>query len=248
VVRTRERLSTSSFRRTSNRDACWRACFCSAATSGGLSIFTASLAFHPLGSCSNARLSELLLLFEPVLFSVEAAPVSDRLRGRPRSMMLPDSDWCLLWPDVMLCTWSLGSAAGVTAGSGVVPSGVGAAVELGGFSHGLGDARCSTGADRGGADRGVGKVEAVMTVVAADLGVVKEADIGVNGVLTRGESSTLAARDGTSAGVLPERRRLRDGCRIKCGAAALDVGMTSGARFFGDIGCRVSFRGRCSSS
>ena len=68
------------------------ACLFKAPTSVGLNIFTASLAFHPLGSCSKARLSELLLLFDPVRFKGATPMISDRFRGRPRSMMLADSD------------------------------------------------------------------------------------------------------------------------------------------------------------
>jgi hypothetical protein len=200
-IRTRERLSTSSFRRTSKRAACWSACLCREATSGGLNTFTASLAFHPLGSCSNALLSELLLLLEPVRFRV--AQKSDRFRGRPRSMMLADSDWCLLCPKVAVCIGSPSSVWGVPEVLWTVGSGVAVAARVDGRSHGLGDALCSTGADSG-----VGNVEAVMTVVAADLGVVNEAESGVKGVLARGESSTRAERLTVSTGVLPDRSRL----------------------------------------
>jgi hypothetical protein len=240
-IRTRERLSTSSFRRTSKRAACWSACLCREATSGGLNTFTASLAFHPLGSCSNARLSELLLLLEPVRFRV--AQKSDLFRGRPLSMMLPDSDWCLLCPKVAVCIGSPSSVWGVHMVLGTVGSGVAVTARGAGLSHGLGDALCSTGADNG-----VGNVEAVMTVVAADLGVVNEAESGVKGVLARGESSMRAERLTASTGVLPDRSRVRDPWRVKRGAAEVHVGMTSGARLFGERGCRSSFWGRCSSS
>ena len=199
-------------------------------------MFIASLAFQPLGSCSNARLSELLLLFEPVRFNVLDAQDSDRFRGRPRSMMLADSDWCLLCPRGTRCIGSASSDVGVLETSRMVSFGVPATAEFAGLSHGLGDARCSTGAESG-----VGKVEAVMTVVAADLGVVNEAESGVKGVLARGESSVRAERAESSTGVLPDRRRLSDGCRVKCRAAEVDVGMTSGASILGDNGCRGSF-------
>jgi len=92
----------------------------------------------------------------------------------------------------------------------MVSFGVPATAEFAGLSHGLGDARCSTGADSG-----VAKVEAVMTVVAADLGVVSEAESGVKGVLARGEPSVRAERAESSTGVLPDRRRLSDGCRVR---------------------------------
>jgi hypothetical protein len=48
------------------------------------------------------------------------------------------------------------------------------ATVLVGLSHGVGDARCPTGAESG-----VGSVAEVMAVVAADLGVVKEEESGV---------------------------------------------------------------------
>jgi hypothetical protein len=109
-----------------------------------------------------------------------------------------------------------------------------------GFSHGFGDALHSIGADSG-----VGNVDVVMAVVAADLGVVKDAESGVKGVLVRGESSGLAGRIGASLGVFAERSRLADICFAKRGAGALEVGMTSGLNILGDNGCRVSCPGRC---
>jgi len=206
-------------------------------------MFNASLAFHPLGSCSNARLSELLLLLEPVRFRVVMVAVSDRFRGRPRSMILPDSDWCLLCPRITRRIGSLSSVLGVVDASEAVSFGVPTAAASVGLSHGLGDARCSTGADNG-----VGSVEDVMAVVAADLGVVSEAESGVKGVLTRGDSSVRAERMGASTGVLPDRRRLREICRVNGGTAELEVGITSGVRLLGDNGCRGSLCACCSSS
>ena len=85
-------------------------------------------------------------------------------------------------------------------------------------------------------------------MVAADLGVVTAAESGVKGVLARGESSVFADRIATSTGVLPERSRFKDNCRVRRGADELVVGITSGARLFGDSGCRSSACGRCSSS
>jgi hypothetical protein len=128
-----------------------------------------------------------------------------------------------------------------------VSVGVPTAAQLVGFSHGLGDALCSTGADTG-ADTGVGNVETVMAVVAADLGVVRDAESGVNGVLARGESSGRAGRVGASTGVLPERRWLDDIWRVRRGAAAFEVGMTSGVRLLGERGCRIPSWDRCRSS
>jgi len=61
-------------------------------------MFAASLAFHPLGSCSKARRSELLLRLEPVRFKMVPPIESFRLRGLPLSMMLPDSDTFFLCP------------------------------------------------------------------------------------------------------------------------------------------------------
>lgn len=121
---------------------------------------------------------------------------------------------------------------------------VAAAAVFVGRSHGLGEALCSTGADSG-----VGNVEAVMAVVAADLGVVNEAESGVKGVLARGESSVRAGRVELSTGVLPDRSRVSDSCRVKCAVDGVDVGMTSGASIFGDNGCRSgSFWCCCPSS
>lgn len=62
-------------------------------------LFETSLAFHPFGSSSNILLSALLLLFESSFFT-DAAGLKVKLGavrsvlffGRPRSMMLPDSE------------------------------------------------------------------------------------------------------------------------------------------------------------
>lgn len=128
------------------------------------------------------------------------------------------------------------SVLGVAEPSGEVSCGVMTVARFVGFSHGLGDARCSIGAETG-----VANVELVMAVVAADLGVVMAAESGVKGVLARGESSVRAERVGASTGVLPDRSRVRESCRVKRGAAEPDVGITSGASILGDNGCRTSF-------
>jgi len=243
---TRERLSTSSFLSTSNRAACCRACLCNEAASVGLNMLAASSAFHPLGSCSKARRSALLLLLDSVLLRTMPPPVlSFRLLGRPRSMMLADSDWFLRCPIAEpVRRASTGSALGVANGSGsvaVASLGVPACVLFAILSHGLGDDRHSIGADTG-----VGRVEVVMVEVAADRGVVK-AESGVYGVLAMGESSVRAERSVGSTGVLPDRRRFRESCRVRRGPDELLVGITSGARFFGERGCRHSCCGRLSS-
>jgi hypothetical protein len=75
-------------------------------------------------------------------------------------------------------------------------------------------------------------------VVAADPGVVT-AERGVKGVLARGESSVVAERVGAMTGMVPERSRVRDICCAIPEAVELAVGMTSGARLFGDSGCRT---------
>lgn len=90
-----------------------------------------------------------------------------------------------------------------------------------------------------GADTGVGSVELVMAVVAADAGV-KAAEQGVKGVLILGESSVLADRSGMSTGVLPDRSRLSEACCVKRGTADVEAGITRGVRLFGDNGCRSS--------
>src|SRR6266699_2918977 len=125
-----------------------------------------------------------------------------------------------------------GSALRVTLTSEVVSLGVVAPARWPSF-HGLGEAR-----DSRGADTGVARVE----VVAADLGVATafEADSGVKGVLPLGESSVRAERMVGSTGVLPDRRRLKDSCRVRRGTAEFWPGMTSGARLFGESGCRFT--------
>lgn len=102
-----------------------------------------------------------------------------------------------------------------------------------GFSHGLGEARDSIGAETG-----VARVEAVTEDRAADRGVVSavDADRGVKGVRALGESSVRAERMVGSAGVLPDRRRLRDICLVRRGAGEAEGGMTSGARLLGERG------------
>lgn len=206
----------------------------------------ASLAFHPFGSCSKARLSELVLRFKSVLFRGAGPTISDRFRGRPLSIMLADSDWCLLWQVPALCTESLISVFSTDEVSETLSFGVAVAGQFVGLSHGVGDALCWIGAEIGpetgaetGADIEVGNVEVIRTVVAADFGVVNGAESGVKGVLERGESSTLAERMGGSAGVLPDRNRLESVGRAKGGAAGCDVGITSGGRPFGESGCRT---------
>ena len=80
-------------------------------------MLTASLAFHPFGSCSKARRSALLLLLEPARFKILPLMDSFLFLGRPRSIMLPASDWFLLCPVLIggaLCGGSVGSALGVT--------------------------------------------------------------------------------------------------------------------------------------
>lgn len=242
-TRTRDRLSTSSFLRTSNRAACWRACLCREAISAGLMMLTASLAFQPFGSCSIACPSELLFFFEPLRFKVAGpAQISSRLGGLPRLIILSDSDWFRLCPRVRLCSGSLSSPLGVER-SEATSFGAPVAAWPVDLSHGFGDSLWSAGAEIG-----VANVDVVVTVVAADLGVVKAAETGVKGVHTRGESSTRAPRVGPSTGVLPDRSRLLDIRLAKWGAMGFDVGMTSGVRLFGESGCRGSFSGRCSSS
>lgn len=73
------------------------------------------------------------------------------------------------------------------------------------LSHGISEDLMSVGADIG-----VGSVEAVPALVAADLGVLEIAERGVNGVRALGESSNLADRIVESTGVVPARRRLHD--------------------------------------
>lgn len=119
------------------------------------------------------------------------------------------------------------------------------AVRAAGFSHGMGDSLWSAGAERG-----VGKVDAVAVVVtvAADFGVLSAAETGVKGVLARGESSGRVSREGGSRGALPDRSRLRDNWRISSEPVGVEVGITRGARFLGDMGGRGAFASRCSSS
>lgn len=233
---TRDRLSTSSFRNTSNRAACWSACFCSRLTSAWQSMSAASLAFHPLGNCSKARRSALLLLPPPVLFRTLPSLPSVRFLGRPLSMMLPVSEWFLRCPLVggALCGGCGSALSGLGVellSSGMVSFGV---PEAACFSHGLGDARASIGAVTG-----VGRVDVVMVDVAADMGV-KAAERGVKGVRIRGESSVLAERIVGSRGVLPDRRRLREICWARRGTAAPGAGITSGAKLLGESGGRPS--------
>jgi hypothetical protein len=174
-------------------------------------MLTASLAFHPLGSCSIACPSELLFLFEPLRFKVAGpAQTSSRLGGRPRLIILSDSDWFRLCPKARLCNGSLSSALGVIERSDATSFNAPVAAWFVDLSHGLGDSLWSAGAEIG-----VANVDAAMAVVAADLGVVKEAETGVNGVLARGESSARAGRVGPSTGVLPDRSRLIDIRRAK---------------------------------
>lgn len=134
------------------------------------------------------------------------------------------------------------SALGVAESSELLSFGVLTAAQCAVLSHGFGDARLSMGADTG-----VGSVEAVTAVVAADLGVVRVEESGVKGVLARGESSVLAERTGASTGVPPHRSRLSDICRVRRGTAELVAGITRGVRLFGDSGCLASFWSRCTS-
>ena len=110
------------------------------------------------------------------------------------------------------------------------------------LSHGFGEDRASIGADTG-----VGRVDVVMVDVAADFGV-RAAESGVNGVRILGESSVLAERIAGSTGVLPDRRRLRDICRVSLGTGAFGAGITSGVKLFGERGCLESFCGRWGST
>lgn len=73
------------------------------------------------------------------------------------------------------------------------------------LSHGIGEDLMSVDADIG-----VGSVEAVPALVAADLGALEVAERGVNGVRTLGEPSNFAARIVESTGAVPDRRRLLD--------------------------------------
>lgn len=69
-----------------------------------------------------------------------------------------------------------------------------------------------------GADTGVGRVEVVCAVDAAEAGVVKAADTGVKGVFAiLGESSARADRRLDSTGMLPDRRRVREIWRVNLG-------------------------------
>ena len=120
-------------------------------------------------------------------------------------IILSDSDWFRLCPRVRLCNGSFNSALGVIERSDATSFSAPVAAWLVDLSHGLGDSLWSAGAEIG-----VANVDAVMTGVAADLGVVNDAETGVNGVLARGESSARTARVGPSTGVLPDRSRLID--------------------------------------
>jgi len=229
VPLTFDRLSTSSFRRTSNLAACCSACRWMAATSDWDIMLEASWALHPMGSVSNAFLSALLLLLDVPLFSPMSSFV--RFRGRPRSMMLPDSDWPLRCPNETggALRGSV-SALGVALRSAALSLGVVASASAQGLIGRL---------DSTGAVTGVGRVE----VVVADLGVVScvEADWGVNGVKgvrVMGDSSVRVVRTAASLVPLPALRRLLDAWLVKRGAAELWGGMTKGARLFGESGWR----------
>lgn len=119
-----------------------------------------------------------------------------------------------------------------------------------GASHGFGDERDTTGAEMG-----VGRVEVVICD-KADFGVVSVVDAekgvkGVKGVLTvDGESSVRTERDVGSAGVLPDRSRLRDWSLMLISRGTIDVlfGITSGVKDFGERGCRLSMTGGSWSS
>ena len=193
-------------------------------------MFTASLTFQPFGSCSKARRSALFARFDDDLFSPTTPLVSLRFLGRPRSMMLLfDSDWFRLCPMLDALRTGSGSALGVADASDALSFGPLTAAWLAAFSHGLGEARASMGADTG-----VGRVE----VVAADLGVMRAPDRGVKGVL---DSSVRAERRLASTGVLPERRRVRESCLVSRCAGEPSVGMTRGARVLGERGCGNGF-------
>src|SRR5689334_12044386 len=93
--------------------------------SSWFNIETASVTFHPLGSCSNALRSALLALFEADRFKLVAWLVSLRFLGRPRSIMLPDSDWFLLCPPTVdAFRAASGSALGVVDASEMLSLGV----------------------------------------------------------------------------------------------------------------------------
>lgn len=95
----------------------------------GLSICAASPALQPLGSDSKARRSALLARFDAARFTPamlgRLSRPSLRFLGRPRSMMLADSDWPRRWPSGAV--WPLRgsvSALGVAWMSGLVSLGV----------------------------------------------------------------------------------------------------------------------------
>lgn len=209
-ILTRERLSTSHFRRTSNLPACCRACLFKAIVSAVSSILTASGTLHPLGSVSKARRSALLfLLLESDLFSPSLG-----FFGRPRSMMLPamlvlSVEAIRLWLSVR--ELERDSTAEMGAGISVAVSEVGVEESV---RHDLGKSWLSVGT----AERGVAKVEVDIEeyAVVADPGVVlvefvAERGPGVYGVLDLGESSGRADR-GHSLLELPDLRRLNDSC------------------------------------
>lgn len=66
----------------------------------GDKLFETSFALHPFGSCSNVLLSALLLLFLESAIFIDPAGLKVKFGmvrsafffGRPRSMMLPDSE------------------------------------------------------------------------------------------------------------------------------------------------------------
>jgi hypothetical protein len=111
---------------------------------------------------------------------------------------------------------------------------VGKVVIVGAAERGVGNV-----VNVGAAERGVGNVAGVVTNVA-DLGVVMEAENGLNGDRDMGESSTRPSRDEVSTAVLlDDTRRPAEICRFRIGAEELDVGITSGVNVFGDAGGRA---------
>lgn len=140
--------------------------------------------------------------------------------GRPRSMMLPDSD------APRLCPWALTLRGGSNLGVADLSRPCVGVVVPGRGSQGIGDARASAR----GAETGVGRVEAVMLVVA-----VVAAEMGVR---VRPESSVRADQACVvSAGVLPEWRREMEICFEGLEKGPWWEGMTRGARCRGERGC-----------
>lgn len=215
-MRTLDSASTSSARSTSNLSAWPYAWLWRLASSFTLSLPTVSAGFQPLGSSSKALRSELLARLASLYLGdgPAALAASFRFLGRPRSMMLDDSEAPRRWPDLRAKS------------SGPVEP-----------SQGLGEARRNS---MRGAETGVGRVVKEEASVVAERGYVRSGveALGVKCVRLMGDRSILAERDESIGGELSDLSFAADILDLSRGAGALEPGsgMTKGARCLGEPG------------